>query len=340
MPSLLGLGQALYEGHIEGLARCRKDNSMGMIIVPLDGSDIGVRAVQLAASLAEPFDAAVTFVHVSGEDEPRISARATERQPDFARFLTIAEALVGHQMAISTLYLQGDPAEQLLALAEDHPDSMFVIGTRARSGLSRAMFGSVADQILRNAQVPVVVTRDSMAIPRGSIATLLVPLDGSELAEAAIPVALDLARRTDATLVLVRVAELSQPITYTGLNGEADLVEDLALEAQDAARMYLDAMVRSLRPQGIRATWEVRVGRPAFEIMRVAETTAADLIVMSTHGRGGIRRWAFGSVTDDVLHHGSTPMLVVPPRMPVARGVTAVASRGAPLGVGDEPSRD
>src|SRR5690606_24051347 len=94
---------------------------------------------------------------------------------------------------------------------------------------------------------------------------------------------------------------------------DMDLVAELTEQERDQARSYLDGLTRQVRQQGVRAVWEVRVGRAGDEIVRAAETTGASLVVMSTHGRSGVKRWAFGSVTDQVLRSGVAPVLVLPP---------------------------
>ena len=90
---------------------------------------------------------------------------------------------------------------------------------------------------------------------------------------------------------------------------------ELEEQMQSDARVYLGKVAHEIRKQDIRVVWEVRIGQPADEILRVVETTTADLILLSTHGRGGIRRWALGSVTDEVLHRGTTAILAIPPQM-------------------------
>ena len=99
-------------------------------------------------------------------------------------------------------------------------------------------------------------------------------------------------------------------------------IQEVEDQLQAEARAYLDATAKALRDRGLRVGWEVRAGRPADEIIRAAETTSADLIVLSTHGRGGLKRFALGSVTNEVLHRGVTPVFAVPPK---AQGMLTTA---------------
>lgn len=144
------------------------------------------------------------------------------------------------------------------------------------------------------------------------MSTIVVPLDGSQRAEQALPLAARLAERGGTMLTLVRVvsfevdSDLLDPVdeSPSRLEGNPDELED--------ARAYLYAVSRRLRRQGIDVSWEVRSGRPSDEIVRVAETTPTDLIVMATHGRSGIMRWVMGSVTEQVLRTSTVPVVVIP----------------------------
>ena len=164
--------------------------------------------------------------------------------------------------------------------------------------------------------------------------TIITPLDGSALAEEALPVASELGAGLQATLYLVRVVEPARNSALAALGSEASLLlgESLAEveeQRENEARVYLEAIAHDLRERGLRVTWEVRVGRPADEVARLAETTGANLIVMATHGRSGVRRLAFGSVTNDLLQRGIIPVLAIPPRARAAQPSAALAVAAA-----------
>ncbi len=283
---------------------------MKTVVVPLDVSDAPTNALSLVATLAHVLDARVELVHV----QARVWVPATRDVNPIEAELFLAEtrSALAADIDVRTTVVCGDPVERVLELVRHNSDSLLVVPSRGRAGLSRAVFGSVSDQIVRLSPVPVVVTREDMRLPRHSLSSILVPLDSSPLSERALPWAMSLARKTDARVTLVSVIDVNQVAAYAGIDRQPDLLAGLEDEARDLAREYLDEVVRRVRSQGIRATWEVRLGRPSDEIIRIAETTAADLVVMSTHGRGGIRRWAFGSITDDVLQRGSTPVMIIP----------------------------
>jgi nucleotide-binding universal stress UspA family protein len=134
--------------------------------------------------------------------------------------------------------------------------------------------------------------------------TILVPLDGSRLAEQAIPYASRLARSTGARLVLAQ-ATLTEP-----LPGQAELVARAA--ATRRAEIELDVLVNRLRQEGLAVEARVYCEDAATAILDAATQEAADLIVMSTHGRSGLGRWIYGSVADRVLRTALIPVLLVP----------------------------
>ncbi|MCB8945606.1 MAG: universal stress protein [Ardenticatenaceae bacterium] len=141
---------------------------------------------------------------------------------------------------------------------------------------------------------------------------ILVPLDGSYLAEAAIPAALELASRFDSKVSLLRVTRT--PYVASGLDGSAyaELIVTLRQQEYDEADEYLKMMQRNLRQQNYMVETYVREGEPVAElILDVAQEGGVDTIVMSTHGRGGVSRWVFGSVADRVLRHADIPVVLI-----------------------------
>jgi len=145
---------------------------------------------------------------------------------------------------------------------------------------------------------------------------ILIPLDGSEIGEAALPYVEELVSklspRVKVELTLLQVVsllthyvaagELMTPISYTD--------KEMA-QLQQQARNYLNKVGKGIRSKKVSVKVRVRVGNAAEEIIKAADEINVDLIAMSTHGRHGISRWAFGSVTDKVLHGSHKPILVV-----------------------------
>lgn len=141
---------------------------------------------------------------------------------------------------------------------------------------------------------------------------ILIPLDGSPLAEAALPTALELANHFDSEITLVRVNHIPTITTSTSGPVYAELMLEVRQQTQKEAEAYLKAHQGSLRQQGYRVHAHITEGEPVADILLdLVDTLNADTIVMSTHGRGGMSRWVFGSVADKVLRGSHVPVVLI-----------------------------
>lgn len=145
----------------------------------------------------------------------------------------------------------------------------------------------------------------------GMYKEILVSLDGSELSEAALPHARALAKAFDARISLMSIMEPVEMYSQTGVVGPVVSVSMNVQEEIERIGQYLEGVADNLIKEGIDARTEVREGDPAAEICDYAETNGVDIIVMSTHGRSGLQRWVYGSVTDRVLRSAKVPVFLV-----------------------------
>jgi len=145
---------------------------------------------------------------------------------------------------------------------------------------------------------------------------ILLPLDGSKVGEAALPLVEDLVSKLlPGSKVEITLIQVVSSLTYYIIAGEAGVkvpytekeMEQIKKKAMD----YLGKTGKSLKSKGATVKIKVGIGNPADEIIRVADEINANLIAMSTHGRSGISRWAFGSITDRVLRGAAKPILLV-----------------------------
>jgi len=197
------------------------------------------------------------------------------------------------------------------------------MATHGRSGLGRWLYGSVTDEVLRHANVPVFLVPAMVARPwpADRPPRILASLDGSALAQEVVNPASDLAAALGAELVLVRVAELpvypigpfGEPYAYTSYDPSAAIAE---------ANAYLEGIAATLRQRGHNVTLEIPTGFPSQEIATVARERQVDVIAMATHGRGGLARLVLGSVATGTLQRTSVPMVLVRPS--VLRGTAVV----------------
>jgi nucleotide-binding universal stress UspA family protein len=277
------------------------------ILVPLDGSVRSERALPYAAGLAKAFGAELVLVHdetigLRGDDTPA-AADSIGRIEDLVR--SLEEMGLGVRMRVDF----GPAAQAILRAADEERADVIVMSTHGRGGLGRWLYGSVADDLLRHATLPIVLV--SAACERNwSIEgpfRLLVPLDGSPLAEAALGPAGEVADALGAELVLLRVVEPADGFAALG----TAYLPAKSHGVLDEAQAYLDGISTSPSMAGRMTSRRIAAGDPAAKIAAVARDENVDLIVMSTHGSGGLARLTMGSVATSVLHRAATPMLLV-----------------------------
>jgi nucleotide-binding universal stress UspA family protein len=143
---------------------------------------------------------------------------------------------------------------------------------------------------------------------------ILVPLDGSELAECALPHAEEIASKCGAEVILVSVTERIQgyrPVEgYSGSSGET-LVPEAVGKLEKQGQKYLDRIAKGLESKGIKVQTEMLMGNPAEELTIYSKTENCDLVIMASHGRSGPSRWTHGSVAEKVLRSSFTPILMI-----------------------------
>jgi nucleotide-binding universal stress UspA family protein len=299
---------------------------LSKILVPLDGSELAERALSDATALSIPTAARLILMRaVVAHTLPGVDARAAQvdavgEADGYLRGVATGLQHRGFACEIATPY--GPAADWILEEASLRHADMIVMTTHSRSGPARWLVGSVAESVLARATLPVLLVRAWQPRERELLLQdrprLLVPLDGSVFAEAALPAAAALAEDVGAELVLTRVqpsptgvltANDGQVLAYVDQEEEA-----LAAEATD----YLTSIARTLAEQrpGVRVSTRVQFGEPVVGITASAAETNAALIVMATHGRTGLSRAVFGSVAGRVLEHGTTSLVLVRPPNP------------------------
>ena len=144
---------------------------------------------------------------------------------------------------------------------------------------------------------------------------IMVPLDGSELAERALPCAERLGVATGATLHLVHVVELAPPLTWPFAPAylPGSVYDDVVAQETQQATAYLDKMRERVAAGGVPVRTEQMVGYAAATLLDYERDAGIDLVVMCSHGRTGLARFALGSVAERLLHHGTAPVLLVRP---------------------------
>jgi nucleotide-binding universal stress UspA family protein len=302
------------------------------MLVPLDGSELAETVFVYAKELAVRLDLEVVLFHVYSPDEGKLvpMRRAyVERAADIVAHQTEeVQQKMGIRPKVKAGQVRGElamgyPAEEILRYADENDIDLLLIATHGRSGISRWALGSVADKVLRASKVPVWLVR--AGIPQEIVydkwprRTILVPLDGSALAESVLPHVEALAKQRGTELVNVVLLRVCEPPVISAdypatmpLSWEEHVARETSKHKQ-ACEDYLAGAGKRLREAGLTVRSEVVAGKPADEIIDYASRNPFNLIVMATHGRSGLSRWAYGSVAERVLLGVSCPLFLVRP---------------------------
>jgi len=297
------------------------------VVVPLDGSELAEGVLPHVAELIRGRDSRVYLLsvaptlrgvmspiadlHPGNEERQRIEQKLEEYLGDVAQRLEPVAAEVGVNVRF------GRPADEIIAFAEGVDADLIAMTTHGRSGIRRWIFGSVADRVLRGAACPVLLVRAASEPPRTTYQRILVPLDGSELAEQILPhvKALTQPRRTRLFLISVLTTGLGdRTVTLLTSYPPGLQLSTTALHyAESELQRYLRSVAAVLRDQGAIVHTTVRQGPPADEILAHAAEVEADLIGMTTHGLSGLSRWVYGNVAGKVLQGAHCPVLLIRP---------------------------
>jgi len=291
------------------------------ILCPVDLSDLSVRTLAYAAAVANWYDGHLTALHVVPSFAPMDVRTGLEpvglvypvAQDEVLEQLrqTVAAAGLG-EGTVALMAEAGEAAATVVDQALATRADLLVMGTHGRSGFDRFLLGSVAEKVLRKAPCPVLtVPPHAPATPPSEVAlrTILCPVDFSAAALEAFGFALDLARRSDASVVLVHAIEFlaeEEPLETAHFN-----VPEFRSYLLTDARQRLESLV-SGEPRlnrGVRTV--VVVGRAHHGILHIAAAEGADLIVMGAQGRGGAALALFGSTTQQVVRGATCPVLTV-----------------------------
>jgi nucleotide-binding universal stress UspA family protein len=285
------------------------------ILVPLDGSAVGEAALGYSAALARSVKESITLLHVA----PANRAPADQMAQADAYVRQIASQLEERGVwPVEVAIAYGGSVSDWIAEEADmrHID-LVVMGTHGRAGLDRMLHGSIAQDVLQRLRTPMLVVKGDQAAQAERFEVpapcLVVSLDGSQFAEAALVPARDLARVLGARIVLVQAIPDSVPRVIDAATSSVTYAEDPAPAGSVAqVEAYLLGIQRNLRAGGFEAHVDVRHGEPAAQIRLAAETHSAAAVVMATHGRTGLKRALVGSVAASVLEAGATPVVLLP----------------------------
>ncbi len=318
------------------------------LLVPLDRSPLAEQAVGQGVAIAKRSNAGIdlVLVHQPAPIDELTDDEFYGRQwkDELAYLESIAREIeVGSNIIATFATPEGDVVDEICKRAVEIDADLIVITSHGRTGLSRAWLGSVADAVMRNSRVPVLMLRPvegkpGIRVAHGVFRHLLITLDGSTLSEEILSPALALAKAEGARVTLLRVVppvplvltDVGVIPSYSSAIPDTDATQTLVEEAKS----QIKGLAKKVAAQDLEVDAHVMVSsHVANAIIDFSITHGVDLVALSTHGRGA-SRFVMGSVADKVIRASSLPVLL---QRPVGvRNVERLASE--PMSVAESPA--
>jgi len=293
------------------------------ILIPLDGSKTAEKVLPYARFLAGNLKLPVELLAVVD-----IVEIATHISADRARYL---DTMIEDSVRNSEQYLRGiartfpsgtkctvekGKAEQIIIeTAAADKGTLVTMATHGRSGMNRWLLGSVAEKVLRGGTNPMLLVRateEGKTDGGATLKSIVVPLDGSELAESVLPTVAELAKTLKLEVVLFRAYSIPYSAYSSAEGYYAVDYEELLKAMREEAVDYLEKKTEAVKKLGIdKVSCVAKEGFAADEIISLSRKSPDNLIAMCTHGRSGVKRWVLGSVTETVVRHSADPVLVI-----------------------------
>ncbi len=298
------------------------------LLVPLDGSTFSEHALPMAAAIARRANAVLHVVRVHeplvsvGGDAPLAFSAETERRindEEQSYLAAVANRLSAlSSLSVTTHLEEGLIVDGIMTQAQGRGADLIVMTTHGRGPVTRFWLGSVTDELVRRAAQPILLVRSQETPPdiakEPIVRRILIPLDGSSLAEQVLAPATTLGELMQAehTLLLV-ITPTSLPKDLAGgvlSDFDVHVLERLRMDGQ----AYLDRIAQPLRARSLQVQTSVVIGQQsAAGILDEARRQDADVIALATHGRHGLQRLRLGSVADKVLRGASCAVLLYRP---------------------------
>jgi nucleotide-binding universal stress UspA family protein len=294
------------------------------ILFPVESAAQEPRVIALARLLAAHGALSVTLVraHLRMPDSDALHATSAELDQLAARLRS--DSIDAHYL------LELDTADRgIMEAAKRTQADLIVLMPQARHGLEALTRPSVTAKLFTSATAPLLIWPEHVAETGAENflklpgATVITPLDGGELAERALPYAVDLANAFERPLMLIRVTpDVTPPMSIVA--EEALVTTEILRAEQEEAHAYLAKTRKRYANDLVTSIQSISLtGSPAGRIRDLAEAHPGSVIVMSTHGRAALARAALGSVTTEIIREGATPTLVIPPHAPAPLARTA-----------------
>ena len=299
------------------------------MLIPLDGSKTAEQVLPYARFFANRFhkpieliaaiDIAEMLAYVSAEKARDVYNMIEDGVRSSETYLKAVSGTVDGA-DIQCTVKKGRAEEVIIERGEVDPGILIAMATHGRSGVNRWLLGSVAEKVLRGTANPLLLiraTENAKSEGETSLRSIIVALDGSELAESVLPLVAGIAMRLDLAVILLRTYNIPYSLYGFGHGYYAIDIQQFMTEVRDEARNYLEKKAEEIKKLGVeKVSYVTKEGLSADEIIRTGSETPDSLIAMCSHGRSGVKRWALGSVTETVVRHSDNPVLVVRPAIP------------------------
>lgn len=314
------------------------------ILVPLDGSKFAEQALPIASQLARAANATLHLAEVSheivvGNEFGAVAVIETRPIETVRAYLADVSSKLSGPFARPPVCdaLRGPTIETLTRFVSDRHIDLIVMTTHGRGPVARAWLGSVADELTRSVKIPVLLLRPNDAQPTRAAADgfhhVIIALDGTPEAEVMIDPALALAKLSGADVTLLRVIEMLPTSGFElAMYGIPTPDPELLAAIRTDVQKYLERIAARLTGQGVKVRTQIAEHTHiASGILDAAKTGGCDLVVLATHGYGGLTRMILGSVTDKVVRSAETAVLVCHTMPAAARKPEAPARRATAM---------
>ena len=306
------------------------------ILVPLDGSELAESVCVYAKELAGRLDLDVVLLHVGNPSTQGIVPMELAYIDHMAEIVKkqirdVQKATDGEQKSnpvkVTGELAVGYSAEEIIRFADHNAIDLILLASHGRSGLKRWTLGSVADKVMRATKTPVWLIKagkpEETPYDKWPRRILIVPLDGSELAESVLPHVEILAKQRGTEpveVILLRVSEIMTIPTYYSpdMSGVSlnwgNILQQETIRRKEEAKKYLSEIEKRFKKNNIAVKSVVIEGKANDEVVDFANKQPFSMIIMATHGRSGLSRLVYGSVAANIIHGVNRPIFMIKPQ--------------------------
>lgn len=317
-----GLGRQVKHA---GITARGKTLHIKSILVPIDFSELSQNALVYAATIAKMLGAKLTLLHVVEPmtmpdfpysspflmEEGQVLTNAKQRLTWYVKTQGIDAGLVA-----KNLVTRGRSSREITDCARTLKSDLIIISTHGYSGIKHVLLGSTAEHVVRHAPCAVLVLRHQKGASRRrqkkaglTLRKILAPLDFSEYSLSALNYAVAYAHRFHAELTLL--SAVHPTFYFTSADDEAVMYAELMADIRRDTEERMCKLLKKPQFRGLKVHSVIRTGDPRSEIVDAATRKGADLIILSTHGRTGLKHVLLGSVAEYVVRHAPCAVLVV-----------------------------